>query len=174
MKMKLFYLSLDCGSDRHIVQVVAPDAGMAVEFFRENLNDLGSEMGEPSILRIDQTLTGDERLGLDAMLETAPVGFASFAEGVGWIVHVAPVSRLNLYRIESADGEEAHVIAPNRDVAAAIWFGHLKRPDGEPVLYRIWEGMDELEEERRRGILPLLEFGSVGIAQWHDGSWSMK
>lgn len=174
MMMKLFYLSLDCGPDRHVVQIAAPDAGMAVEFFREHLNGLDSEMGEPSILRIDQTLTGDERLGLDAMLETTPVGFASFAEGVGWIVHVAPVSRLNFYRIESADGEEAHVIAPNRDVAAAIWFGHLKRPDGELVLYRIWEGMDELEEERRRGILPLLEFGSVGIAQWHDGSWSMK
>lgn len=174
MKMKLFYLSLDCGSDRHIVQVVAPDAGMAVEFFRENLNDLGSEMGEPSILRIDQTLTGDERLGLDAMLETAPIGFASFAEGVGWIVHVAPVPRLNLYRIETANGEETHVIAPNREVAAAVWFEHRKMPDGEPVLYRIWESLDDLGEERRKGIFPLLEFGSVGVVQWRDGNWSMK
>lgn len=174
MIFRLFHLSLDYGPDRHAVQIVAPDARSAVEFFRQHLEGRDGEMGEPSILRIDQTLTGDERRGLDAMLETAPVGFASFAEGVGWIVHVAPVFRLNFYRIESADGEEAHVIAPNRDVAAAIWFGHLKWPDGEPVLYRIWEGMDELEEDRRRDILPLLEFGSVGIAQWHDGSWSIK
>lgn len=174
MKMKLFHLSLDRGPDRHVVQIVAPDAGMAVEFFREHLNALDSEMENPSILRIDQTLTGDERLGLDAMLETAPAGFASFAEGVGWIVHVAPVPRLNLYRIETANGEETHVIAPNRDVAAAVWFEHRKMPDGEPVLYRIWEGVDDLDEERSKDVMPLLEFGSVGVVQWRDGSWSAK
>ena len=94
MKMKLFYLSLDCGSDRHIVQVVAPDAGMAVEFFRENLNDLGSEMGEPSILRIDQTLTGDERLGLDAMLEH--------------VQHNGPSWRVPAHRKDHAEVDPTH------------------------------------------------------------------
>lgn len=175
MKMKLFHLSFDMGLDRHTVQVVAPDARMAVEFCHANLAgfDMHGHL-QPTLLRIDETLTGDSKEGLDLLLESAPVSFASFAEGLGWISHVAPITELCLYRIEAACGEVAYVIAPNSDVAVAVWFDCREQPDGEPLLFRIGDGLDGLDENQREKIKPFLEFGPIGLITWHDErGWQM-
>lgn len=174
MRMKLFHLSHDVGLDRHTVQIVAPDVRMAIEFCHANLE--GFDMHEHSqarILRIDETLTGDSTQGLDLLLESAPVSFASFAEGLGWIAHVAPITRLCIYRIETACGDVAYVIAPNSDVAAAVWFDSHERPDGEPVLFRIDDGLDGLDERQRDKIEPFLKFGPIGMLSWQgERGWS--
>ena len=164
MRMMLFHLSYDVGHDRNTVQVVAPDAMMAVEFCQANLEGFNTHgRPRPEILRIDETLASDRTQGLDLLLESAPVCFVSFAEGLGWLAHVAPITRMPLYRIETAAGEIAHVIAPNSHVAAAVWFGSRERPDGEPVLYRISDGLDHLDEKQREEIEPFLEFGPIGV-----------
>lgn len=174
MKMKLFYLSLDRGSDRHVVQIVAPDAGKAVDFLRDHLDGLGEEVCEPKILRIDQTLTGDARLGLDAMLETAPGEFASFAEGVGWIARGVPVPRLRFFRIEPASGEGIYVIAPSSGVAAAVYSEWLNPKGDEARGFRIHDGVIGLSSEALRGLPELLEFGPVGVVTWDEESgWSL-
>ena len=173
MKMKLFYFSINMAADRHTVQIVAPDQQMAAEFLRNHLQEVGGELVDYTILRIDDTLSGDATLGLNVMLENAPVSFASYAEGVGWLAHVAPVHRLHLFRIETPSGAAEYVVAPNENVAAAVWWETCNAPDGEPVLYRIVDGMLGLDDAQRKGIEPLLEFGSIGVASWTNSDWSI-
>lgn len=169
MQMKLFHLSYNTGLDRHTVQVVAPDARIAFEFCHANLDGFDMHgLPQPTILRIDETLTGDSTQGLDLLLESAPVSFASFAEGLGWIAHVAPITRLCLYRIEIACGEATYVIAPNSDVAVAVWFDCRERPDEETILFRIGDCLDGLDEKQREAIEPFLEFGPIGPLLWHS------
>lgn len=174
MKMKLFHVTINQADDRHWVQVVSPDEQMVVEFVRDHLDEIGGEFGDLAIVRIDNTLPGDARLGLDQLLETAPVGLASFAEGLGWTAHIAPVHRLKLFRIETPKDAAVHVMAPNKDIAAAVWWERCNAPEGEPVLYRIVDGLTNLDEEQRTAILPLLEFGSIGVATWSGGGWSVE
>lgn len=174
MRMKLFHLSYNTGHDRQTVQVVAPNAMMAIEFCHSHLE--GFDMNgnpAPEILRIDETLSGDSTLGLDLLLESAPISIASFADGLGWIAHVAPITRLCLYRIETASSKVAYVIAPNSNVATSVWFDRRDRSDGEPVLLRIDDGLNGLDEKQREEIEPFLEFGPIGLLSWHDErGWS--
>lgn len=173
MKMKLFLVTIEMADDRHPVTIVAPDAERMMEFVRDHLNQVGGTFVELSVLRIDNTLSGNARLGLDHLLETAPVGLASFAEGLGWIAHVAPVHRLKFYRIETPDGNQTYVVAPNTNLAAAIWATQLVRPMGEPMLYRITDGLTDLGDEQRAAMDRFLEFGTVGIPVWSDGEWTV-
>lgn len=173
MKMKLFLVTIEMADDRHPITIVAPDAERMMEFIRKHLAEVGGTFVELSVLRIDNTLSGDARLGLDHLLETAPVGLASFAEGLGWIAHVAPIHRLKLYRIETPDGSLMHVVAPNTHLAAAIWAAQLGQPLEDPVLYRITDGLNDLGDEQRSAMERFLEFGTVGIPVWSDGEWTV-
>lgn len=174
MKMKLFHVSLNMADGRHTLQIIAPDEKMAVEFLRNHLQEVGGGFLDYAMLRIDETLSGDATLGLDVLLETAPVSFASFAEGVGWLAHVAPVHRLRLFHIATASGAEAYVVAPNENVAAAVWWETLNAPDGAPVPYRITDSMHDLDDEQRKDIEPWLEFGPISVVLWTAKGWDSR
>lgn len=174
MKMKLFHVSITMATDRHTVQIVAPDEKMAAEFLRNHLRKVGDNFIDYTMLRIDETLSGEARLGLEPLLEDAPVSFTSYADGLGWVAHVAPIRRLQLFSIETPTGHAAHVIAPNEHIAAAAWWEKRNAPDDEPVLYRIVNGMAGLDDLQRESIRPLLEFGSVGVARWTAEGWKVR
>lgn len=172
MKMKLFHVSITLANDRHSVQIVAPDERTAAEFLRNHLREVGGDFVDYTMLRIDETLSGDSTLGLETLLEDAPVSFTSFADGLGWVAHVAPIRRLHLFSIETPTGHSAHVIAPNKHIAAAVWWEMSNAPDGE--LYRIVDGLSGLDDFQRESIRPLLEFGSVGVARWTAEGWEVR
>ena len=73
-----------------------------------------------TLTRVDETLNGDRRRGLDALLERAPVGIASWHE-IGWVARTAPVHKLKLFRLADADGHDLFSIAPNIDIAPSVW-----------------------------------------------------
>ncbi len=173
MRMKLFLVTIEMADDRHPVTIVAPHAEGLMELVRAHLAEVGGTFVELSVMRIDNTLSGDARLGLDQLLDTGLVGFTSFAEGLGWVQHIAPVHRLKLYRIEAQDGSQAHVVAPNKDIAAAVWAQSRGLSGDEPIHFRFADGMADLNDEQRDGIRALLDFGSIGVATWTDDGWSV-
>ncbi len=108
-------------------------------------------------------------------MEHAPVDFASFCEGMGWLAHMAPVSQLRLYRIEEVDGDHHFVIAPNGDMAAAIYSEVVPLAQDEARLFRIHDGLIGLRNESLRNLPALLEVGPIGIVDWDDEiGWSTK
>lgn len=124
---------------------------------------------------VDETLPDEQKDGLEGLLETAPVGLASYCQGVGWIAHAVPVPQLHLYRIEEVRGDDHFVIAPSGDVAAAVYCECVGMPDGKPVMFRIHDGMVGLRDEAMRGLPALLAFGPVRVVRFDalDG-WLMR
>jgi hypothetical protein len=55
------------------------------------------------------------------MLDKSPVGIASYSETIGWVGHVAAIQKLQLFGIENSKGSQTLVIAPNKDIAAALY-----------------------------------------------------
>ncbi len=76
--------------------IVAPTQDAAWLAVIEHEEALGLAHEDLTLKRIDDVIDDELRVGLDDLLENAPVGFASFADR--WIAHTAPVQQLRLYR----------------------------------------------------------------------------
>lgn len=174
MRMELYKIDVRRGDQTYTTFVVAPGEERASEVITEIEIIMNRANDGFTLERVDEALPEDRRAGLDALLETAPVGMASFCEGVGWIAHAQPAPKLNFYRIEEVNGNEYFVVAPSGDVAAEVYCERCGLQEGEARLFRIHDGMDGLKTEARRGLPALLEFGPVGIVTWLDErGWSM-
>lgn len=174
MRMKLYEVEIMLAEGTARSHVVAPSEERAVELVREHYDETGGDWTRVSVGRIDEDLVDEARLGLDDMLEAAPVGFASFHPSLGWLVHAAALHRLRLFKIEEINGEQTFVIAPDADLAAAVLAASHEQADGEERLYRITDARRELTDELSAGLDDLLEFGPVGIAEWRESGWTVR
>jgi hypothetical protein len=155
--------------------IVAPEEQRAREVLVEHEIALNQENDGFTLERVDETLPDDQHLGLEALLEHAPVGFASFCEGIGWLAHMAPVPQLRLFRIEEVKGDHHFLVAPNFDKAADVYCEVVPLAHDEARLFRIHDGLLGLKNEALRGLPALLEVGPIGIVEWDDErGWSIK
>lgn len=162
MKFHLF----ECIVQRHDhtarAYVVAPTHDAAWLAVIEHEEALGLEHEDLTLKRIDDVIDDELRPGLDDLLESAQVGFASFADR--WIAHTAPVQQLKLYRTINDKGGNVFAIAPNADVAASVFTKELRIRPGEARLLRISDGMADLPDKMVCNLPRLLEFGPIGVA----------
>ncbi|GAB5349686.1 hypothetical protein [Alteriqipengyuania sp. 357] len=143
--------------------IVAPSKDRAWMVAVEHDEALGHDHEDLTLTRVDKTLDDDRRRGLDALLESAPVGFASWCE-IGWVAHTAPVQQLKLYRLKDADGHDLFAIAPHIDIAASVFTTALRVPIGETRMLQIADGMKDLPHDKVRNLRQLLELGPIGFA----------
>lgn len=154
--------------------IVAPSKDRAWVAAVEHEEALGLGHEDMTLTRVDETITGDRRRGLDALLETAPVGFASWCE-IGWVAHTTPVQQLRLYRLVTDDGNDLFAIAPNIDIAASVFTTALQVPIGETRTLHVADGLKDLPDDKVRNLPQLLELGPIGIAQFNPATgWSLK
>ena len=154
--------------------IVAPSKDRAWMVFIEHEEALGLNHEDLKLTRVDQTLAGDHRRGLDALLESAPVGFASYCE-IGWVAHTAPVQKLKLYRLAEDEGDDMFAVAPSIDIAASVFTVALRVPLGETRILRIADGMSNLPDDEIRNLPLFLEFGPIGVVKFDPASgWSLK
>lgn len=155
--------------------IVAPSADRAWMTAIEHEEALGLIHEDLTLTRVDETLRGDKRCGLDALLTSASVGFASFCE-IGWVAHTAPVQKLRLYRLEGDHDASLFAIAPNIDIAASVFTVALEIPLGETRMLAISDGMKHVSDAQVLNLPQLLECGPIGIVQLeeHAGGWSHR
>jgi len=155
--------------------VVSPGEERVREIIVEHEIALNQENSGFTIERVDEKLPRSHRLRLDALLEHAPVGFASYCEGVGWLPHVAPVQQLRLFRIEEVDGDCHFVVAPSGDLAAAIYCDAVPLEGDEARLFGVHDGLFGLKNDKLRNLSALLEVGPIGMVEWdEDIGWTIK
>ena len=174
MKFHLY----ECIINRHDGEVrghiVAPSKDRAWMVAIEHDEALGLEHEDMTLARVDETLTGDHRRGLDALLESAPVGLASWCE-VGWVAHTAPVQQLQLYRLCQEGDNDLFAIAPNIDIAASVFTSALCVRMGEARMLQIVEGMKDLPDDKVSNLPRLLVFGPIGVVAFDEKvGWSLK
>lgn len=168
MRFELYRVSISRSSRQAIGYLVAPELQRASEIVVANEIELNQENHGFTLERVDDTLPEDQRLGLDALLDFGPAGFASFCRGIGWISHTMPAPKLHLYRVEEVNGDEHFVIAPTGEVAAAVYCECVDLTGDEVRLFRVHDGAIGLKNEALRGLPALLEFGPVGMVTWRD------
>ena len=153
--------------------IVAPSKDRAWMVAIEHDEALGLDHEDLTLTRVDETLDDDRRRGLDALLESAPVGFASWCE-IGWVAHTAPVQQLKLYRLADRDGYDPFPIAPNVDIAASVFTTALRVPIGETRMLKIADGMKVLPDDKVHNLPQLLEFGPIGVVAFDPATgWSL-
>lgn len=117
--------------------------------------------------RVDDTLPDELRDGLDRLLEQGPAGFASHCD-LGWVAHVAPVKRLRLFRSEDHRGMEILAVAPNEDVANALFANTLLPETQRRHAFHTTDVTETYEDEQRPGLLALLDGYQIGIADFDE------
>ena len=166
MRFKLYAVTI-LRADRKVGgHIVAPSEEAAANAMLAHDEALGLRHDGFSLERVDETLGEDLRLGLDALLENAPVGFASWCT-LGWVAHSAPVQKLRFFSSKDARGMDIHAVAPNVSVASAV-FGNTVLPHSPPHVFVISEGYDHLPIPMIEHIHRLLELGPVGIAEFDE------
>ena len=163
MRFQLFEITIQRRDYRATAFVVASSRDAAWMTVINHEEELGLEHEDLTIRRFDDKIDEELELDLDNLLETAPVGFASFCE-LGWVAHTAPVQQLKLFRTIDPKGSNVYAIAPNIDMAVSVFTTELRIPKGETRLLHISDGMADLPDEIVCNLPRLLEFGPVGIA----------
>lgn len=172
MKFHLYECIIQRGDQKVRGHIVAPSQDRAALVIIERDEALGMAHDDFSLERVDEDLPPELRLGLDTLLLSAPVGFASFCE-IGWIAHIAPVQELKLYRLIVEDTDHLFAVAPNIDVAASVFSTSIGLFSGAPRMLRIAEGTTQLTDSQAHELKPFLELGPIGIITWDDESgWS--
>lgn len=120
-----------------------------------------------SMQRVDDTLTGDLRDGLDDLLENAPACLVSYC-AIGWVPHGAPVQQLRLYRSEDHRGVEIFGVAPSADVAAALFVNTLLPHTQKLHRFVVADVTNDVLESRSANLASLLSAGAVGIAEFDE------
>lgn len=122
--------------------------------------------------RIDQSLPKGRQTGLDAILENAPVGFASYERHIGWTIHVKAVFGLRLFRIKDIQNKVIFIIAPDADIAKSIYAANVKPNRGPILIFGISDGVRTLRKDEVCNLPDLLRYGPIGIAEHdHDHGW---
>lgn len=153
--------------------IVAPSHERAWITAVAHEDSLGFDKIDVSLTRVDETLDQDRKRGLNQLLRTAPVGFASYSP-IGWIAHTAPVEQLKLFRLVD-DDEDLFALAPNVDIAASVFTVALCRPTDGTRMLRIADGMREMPEDQVQNLPNLLEFGPIGIVEFDPATgWSHR
>lgn len=153
--------------------IVAPSKDRAWMVAIEHDEALGLDHEDLTLNRVDETLADDRRGGLDTLLESAPVGFASWCE-IGWIAHTASAQKLQLYRLVEEGADDLFAIAPNIDIAASVFTTGLRVPIGETRMLHIADGMEDLPGDKVRNLPQLLEFGPIGVVGFDPATgWSL-
>ena len=172
MKFHLYDCVIKRGDDVVRGHIVAPSHDRAALVVIEHDEALGLSHDDFSLERVDETLPCDRRLGLEALLWSAPVGFASYCE-IGWIAHTAPVQQLKLYCLIDENADHLFAIAPNIDIAASVFVTALAKPSGAPRMLKIADGATQLTDAQMQGLSQLTELGPIGIVTWtEDSGWS--
>ena len=153
--------------------IVAPSKDRAWMVAIEHDEALGLDHEDLTLTRVDETLAGDRRRGLNTLLESAPVGFASWCE-IGWVAHTAPVRQLQLYRLVGDSADDLFAIAPNIDIAASVFTTALRVPIGETRMLQIADGMKDLPDDMVHNMPQLLELGPIGLVAFDSRiGWSL-
>ena len=174
MRMNLYQVDVIHPGRTHTGFVVATDEERAAELVMDRDYALERVSDEFKVTRVDETLPVDRQEGLQALLEHAPASFASFCPPIGWIAHVAPVARLRAFTIEDGEGNLHFAIAPNGDVAAALYCTSSNVADGEYRLFRIRDGFIGHDDRETPELAELLATGSVGlVTRDDDRGWSV-
>lgn len=122
MRFNLYKVEIIGETGKSVGHVVAPSTEQATAFLKEHHDAIGLRLTKTTICRVDEMLGSDQWLGLDDMLEGAPVGFACYCNIAGWIAHRPAPSRLSFFRIEDQHGTQRFVVAPGPNMASAIYF----------------------------------------------------
>ena len=170
MRFYLYEAEIERSSGWSKAHVVAPSEQRAAELIFDHDTLLGQNYLQFTLERVDETLSGHRRKGLDIMLDHSPVGIASYNETIGWVGHVAAVMQLQLFGIEDSKGSQTYVIAPNKDIAATLYLGGNVLSDGEQRIFRFFDGLADLPPDHIHSLNRLLEFGPVGVADFHPES----
>lgn len=175
MRMILYEAEIVSATGTQTTAVVAPSHERMSEFIRDHYHQLGERLTRVASKRIDTGLRGRKRLRLEDLLETAPVGFASFDPAIGWLPDHTAVIPFRLFKIEERDGPTTLVIAQNADMASAVWGASFALVEGETRMFRILDGTVELTERQKEQLEDLLEFGPTGVVTWSEsGGWSVR
>ena len=172
MKLKLYECKIRREGYAVCGHIVAPSQDIAALTVIDHDETLGLTHEDFSLERVDETLDDELRRGLDALLRSAPVGFASYCD-IGWVAHSAPVQQLKFYRMIDDKGGNVFALAPNPDIASAIIITTMRIPKGETKILQISEGTADLPNDMLANLPQLLELGPVGIAEFDedDGRW---
>ena len=174
MRFNLYQIEIERSSGWSKAHVVAPTEQRAAELIFDHDEELRQEHLRFTLERVDETLSNDQRKGLDDMLETAAVGLASDSRVMGWVSHVAAIQQLKLFRIEDSEGSETFVIAPSKDIASALYLMENSLAEGEHRLFRMFDGFADIPAEHIDSLELLLEFGPVGTVTFHEEhGWSV-
>ncbi len=175
MRFYLYEVEIERSSGWSKAHVVAPSEQRAAELIFDQDTLLGQDHLQFTLERVDETLSGDQRKGLDDMLDNSPVGIASYNKTIGWIGHIAAVPQLQLFGIEDSMGSQTYVIAPNKDIAATLYLGSNVLSDGEQRIFRFFDGLADLPPDHIHSLDCLLEFGPVGVVDFHpESGWSVS
>ncbi|WP_321324398.1 hypothetical protein [uncultured Parasphingorhabdus sp.] len=175
MRMKLYQLEIKRVSGAVKGYILAPSEARAAEVVFELIRPDNPEGNDFTLARVDETIADEMPDGLHNLLEYAPVGMASYSHVIGWVSHVAKLPALQLFRIEEVKGSETFIIAPDSDIANAIYINSVTLVEGEPKLFRISNGVADLPAERIRNLNSMLEFGPAGVVTFDDEhGWSLE
>lgn len=175
MRFQLFKCQITRSNSILTCFVIASDKHRASEIVLANEIELGRENQGFTLERADETIPVNMRKGLDALLECAPTGLASYCEPIGWIAHAIPSPKLRFFRIEELDGGTYFVIAPTMDLAIEVYSECTELEEGENSIFNVQDGTLGLKNEGLRGLHALLEFGPIGLVHWNDETgWTLK
>jgi len=132
----------------------------------------GYDRTDLTFKRIDRSLSEDRKQGLDAMLENAPVGFASYDRHIGWTMHVKALFQLTFFSIKDIQNKVIFIIAPDADIAKSIYAANVTLNRGPILIFEISDGVRKLKKDEVRNLPELLKYGPIGIAEYdHDQGW---
>ena len=168
MRFKLYEVEIERVSGWSQYHIVAESKERASDLAIDYEFVLQHEHIQLALKRVDETLPHERCKGLDDMLEGGPIGLASYHETIGWVVHAGTVQQLRFFRIDDIEESQTFVIAPNPDIASALYFSSNPLAKGERRVLRIFDGLVDVPQERIANLPALLEFGPVGIVTYHE------
>ena len=122
MRFELYHVEISRTDRTATGYIVASGEQRAAEIVIEREIMLNQENCGFTLERVDDTLPQSMRVGLDALLENAPAGVASFSSQLGWVAHATIAPRLLLFRIEEHEGKDYFIIAlPPSTAKACGW-----------------------------------------------------
>lgn len=175
MRFKLYEVEIERNDGRDKGHVVALSEQHAAEIIIDHKIVLDKEVVSFTLERVDHNLPSDRSVGLDDLLQSAPAGFASFCMQTGWVA-LAPASRkLRFFQIEEGQREKTYLIAPDANIAFAIYVSDQPLEKGEQRFLRIRDGLSDLPADRVGNIHSLLEIGPIGVVRFEeDYGWMVS
>jgi len=175
MRLKLYLVEIEREAGWSQCHIVAESEERAADLVIGYESTLPNERFQLDIERVDETLPYDRCMALDDMLEEGAVGLASYSQTVGWIAHAGTMQRLRFFRIEDIKESQTFVIAPNPDIASALYAVSNPLAEGERRLIKIFDAFADAPAEGIASLRYLLEVGPIGIISFDsEDGWSVS